>query len=120
MAGATADAHSFVDRFGHLHTARVLQDWSPQLQRILGIRPVADAPHRSLTPELSEHSAVDGGGAVPQAGSKPVNDIKSHQGANQMKHKDKRHVPSKTKRTRPASAPAPISTGPTFISKANR
>jgi hypothetical protein len=110
-----------VDRYGRRHSERVLTTWSPALLRAMGIVPHAEGDaHNNLTPEFSEHAAVDGGGAVPQAGSEPANDIKSHQGANQMNQRKTRRGPPKTGRTRPASAPAPISTGPTLITKANR
>jgi hypothetical protein len=83
MPGAAADERTLVDRFGHRHSERVLTTWSPALLKVMGVRPVADTPHSNLIPELSEHSAVNGGGAFPQAGSEPVNDVRSNREKNQ-------------------------------------
>jgi hypothetical protein len=106
-----------IDRYGHHHSERVRTTWSPALLKVMGVRPVTDAPHGNLAPELSEHSAVDRGGTVPQAGSEPVNDVK--QGDKPMSPR-KCHAHEEKKPTRPRSAPVPISYDPSFTTKPSR
>jgi hypothetical protein len=41
-AAPDADQHLYVDRFGHKHSPKVLERWSPTLLRVMGIRPCSE------------------------------------------------------------------------------
>jgi hypothetical protein len=88
----------------------------------MGIRPVGDdTPHSDLTPKFSELSAVNGGGAVPQAGSTGTkqHQLRRSREAHPMCTREKGHA-YKTKPTRWHGASVPISNDPSLTTKPSR